>query len=151
MDVVEGWDPSWMVTHEFFVASFPLVHFLCGKGTGACKGCFPQSCGKGWALAAWRHQLYLGEASPAGRVGGGSPTLAPKFKGSLLTRDFKLCFKAKQHPWARDGGFYLGPNSRSHRSSCWKLFYRWSWIKGSGQTVHDTVFMACVIWKYYST
>lgn len=55
---------------------------------------------------------------PQEEVGGGSPTLAPKIEGSPSTRDFKLCFKAKQHPWARDVGFYLGPFCRSYRRSC---------------------------------
>lgn len=70
---------------------------------------------------------------PMEEVGARSPTLALKIESSPSTRDFKLCFKAKQHPWARDVGFYLGSICRSYRKSGCKLFYRWSWMKGSDQ------------------
>lgn len=108
--------PEWLLI--IFIASFGLAFFPCRMETEAFKWCFPWRCGRGWALAAWRHQLCSEASFPMEEVGGGSPTLAPKIKSSPSTRDFKLCFKAKQHPWARDVGFYLGPFCRSYRRSC---------------------------------
>lgn len=32
-----------------------------------------------------------------------------------------------------------------------EMLYRWIWVKGSEQTLHDTVRMAHVTWKYHGT
>lgn len=42
-------------------------------------------------------------------VGGGSPTLALKIKGSPSTGGFKLCFKAQQHPLGQ--GYVILPGA----------------------------------------
>ena len=149
VDVVEGWAPSWTVD-EFLLPAFLRFVLSVGRGWGP-VGLLSSGPWEGLSLGCWETPAPLGRSIPRGQCWGGSPTRAPKFKGSPLTRDFKWCFKAEQHPWARGVGFHLGPICRTHRRSCCKLRYRGSWIKGSKQTVCDTVFTACVIWKYHST
>lgn len=90
---MEGWDPSPALPHEF-PSPASLWSMLSVEGDGVLQG------GLGHTSSTWEKHPH--------RVRGGSPTAAPKFMGSPLTRDVKLGFKAKWHPWAKDGGFYLG-------------------------------------------
>lgn len=77
--------------------------------------------------------------------------LALKIEGSPSTRNFKLCFKAKQHPWARDVGFYLGLFAEVRGGAAVNCFIDGVGLKDLSKIIHDAVFTACVILKSYRT